>query len=79
MKKVKELMERNLIKAQTYTLAVRNRLKEKRGDSNLASILFVTAVVIVVIVVIFFPQLRNMVTGAFTKADDKLNSVWNYT
>lgn len=55
------------------------KLRGNRGDSNLASILFITAVVIVIIVVIFFPQLRGMVEGAFDKSNEKLNSIWNYS
>lgn len=41
-------------------------------------VVFMAAIGIVVLVVIFFPMLRELVTGAFDNAGSMLDSIWGY-
>lgn len=77
--RAKELLNRMLMRVSTAVVTAETKLKERRGDSNLVSIIFMVVVVIVVISVIFFPQLREMLTGVFDKSGDALNDIWNYS
>lgn len=79
MKNLKEMLEKNLVKAQAHTLSFHARLKDNRGDSNLVSNIVMIVVVIVAIIAIFWPQLRDMTKDVFGKADAKIDSVWNYS
>ena len=79
MKNIKTFLESKMAKAQIQATQLRMRLQSVQGDSNLASIIFITVCVIVVISVVFFPQLTSMVKGVFTKAGDVLNSIWNFS
>lgn len=68
-----------IAKANITANIVTTKMREWRGDSNLVSNIFMVVVVIVVITAIFFPQLREMLTGVFDKSGDMLNSIWNYS
>lgn len=77
--RAKKFFDGVIAKANATAVTVALKMREQRGDSNLVSVIFMIVVVIVVITVIFFPQLREMLTGVFDKSGDMLDSIWNYS
>lgn len=77
--RAKDFFDRAIGKTKSAASMVAMKMQEQRGDSNLVSVIFLVVVVIVLISVVFFPQLREMLTGVFDKGGDALDNIWNYS
>lgn len=67
---VEDTLNKALIKLVT--------LKDDNRGEQLTTTIFLAVVAVVLVSVVFFPQIREMLTGAFNNADGKMDEIWNY-
>lgn len=76
-KKVYRFTARIGAKALALQMNCKEKLASKKGN-EIVTIIVIIAMILVIAVVVFFPQLRDLVDGAFDNADSKMDEIWNY-